>query len=250
MVVKHELLYFSLKAKIKSLLWPRRTISAGASSANPSNGNVTPTTQTPLDSEDNGKNGGLEDDQVLPITVTQPDDDPRSSGGKAGKADENGDDMPSDDDNEMQSEKQSEGPRKDDDPQLPFTAEELENDTEMKYAMKRLKRLEKLENQADSDASDDDGDKKIRTTNKERDGKGLLAVKKKWKENGKPDENSSNYWVDIATEDKFDKSLREIEGRYRTELSERGFQRFVTQWRGADNEGQRVMTDLDRSLMN
>ena len=100
-VVKHELLYFSLKAKIESLPWPRRTIGAGASSANPSNGNVTPTTQTPLNREDTGKNGGLGDDQVLPITVPQPDNDPRSSGDKDGKADANGDDMPSDDDSEM-----------------------------------------------------------------------------------------------------------------------------------------------------
>ena len=240
-MVKHELLYFSLKAKIESLPWPRRTISAGASSANPSNGNVTPATQTPLDSEDTGKNGGLGDDQVLPITVTQPDDDPGSSGGKDGKADENGDDI--------QSDNQSEGPRKDGDAQLPFTAEELENDAEMKYAMKRLERLEKLGNQADSDTSDDDGDKKIRATNKETDGK-LLAAKKKWKESEQPDGKLSNYWVDVDKEDKFDKSLRKTEGWYKTDLSERGVQRFVTEWRGAENEGQRVMTDLDRSLMN
>ena len=98
---------------------------------------------------------------------------------------------------------------------------------------------------------DDDGDKNFRATNKAKDSKGLLGAKKTWKENRKPDENSFNYWVDVETEDKFDKkSLRETQGRYKSDLSERGVQPFVTQWRGAENEGQREMTELDRSLMN
>ena len=79
---------------------------------------------------------------------------------------------------------------------------------------------------------------------------GVLRAKKRWKDNGQPDENSCNYWVDVDTEDKFDKSLRKTEGRYKSELSERGVQRFVTQWQGAENEGHREMTELDSSLMN
>ena len=73
-----------------------------------------------------------------------------------------------------------------------------------------MTRLERLENQADNDASDDDGDKKIRATNKETDGKGLLTAKKRWKECEGPDEDSLNYWVDVDTEDKFELSLRKL----------------------------------------
>ena len=144
----------------------------------------------------------------------------------APRSDQNGDTTPPDDDARS------------------FTAEELENDLEMDYALKRLER-------AYSDAlDDDDGDKKIRATKKASDSKGLLDAKKRWKDNGRPNDNSFNYWVDVDTEDKYEKSLRKTEGRYKTDLSERGVQRFVTQWRGAENEGQREMTELDRSLMN
>ena len=111
-----------------------------------------------------------------------------------------------------------------------------------------MKRLERL----DSDASHDDGDKKIPATNKARGSKevGALHAKKSWKDNRQPDKNSCNYWVDVDTEDKYDKNLLKTEGRYKSELSERGVQTFVTQWQGAENEGQREMTELDRSLMN
>ena len=78
----------------------------------------------------------------------------------------------------------------------------------------------------------------------------LLRAKKRWKDNGQPDEDSLNYWVDVDTEDKYDKTQLSKEGRYKPDLNERGVQRFVTQWRGAENEGQRVLTDLDRSFMN
>ena len=78
----------------------------------------------------------------------------------------------------------------------------------------------------------------------------LLRAKKRWKDNGQPDEDSLNYWVDVDTEDKYDKTQLSKEGRYKPDLNERGVQRFVTQWHGAENEGQRVLTDLDRSFMN
>ena len=142
-----------------------------------------------------------------------------------------------------------EGPTNDDGA-CSFTAEDLEKDQEMECTMKRLRRLKRLEKEAGCEALDDDGDKKIRATNKARDSKGLLHVKETWKENEQPDENSLNYWVDVDTEDKFDKRLLEGEGWYKTDLSERGVQRFVTQWQGAEHKGQREMTDLDRSLMN
>jgi hypothetical protein len=132
-----------------------------------------------------------------------------------GKSDENGDtEVPA-----PRLDENGDTTHPDDDARSPFTAEELESNLEMEYALKRLERL-------DSDASDDDGDKKIRATNKARISKevGVLRAKKRWKDNGQLDENSCNYGVDV--------------------------QRFVTQWRGAENEGQREMTELDRSLMN
>ena len=41
-----------------------------------------------------------------------------------------------------------------------------------------------------------------------------------------------------------------MQSRYKSTLSERGVERFATQCRGAENDSERVLTDLDRSLMN
>jgi hypothetical protein len=148
----------------------------------------------------------------------------------AGKSDENG--------NTTHPDENGDTTHPDDDA-CSFTAADLENDQEMEYAVKRL---EKGEEQADNE--------KIPATEKAGTSKGLLCAKETWKDNGKPDDNSLNYWVDVDTEDKFDKMRLSKQGRYKPDLSERGVQRFVTQWRSAENEGQRVLTDLDRSLMN